>query len=132
MIELEYAKDPVETADGIDLTCKFKHLQEEVRFTANKDDVEEHGRDIFLRAYRGEFGPIQLRAEPTAAEAAMWGNTRRRKFDLKLAKEKIYHYELMLNDEKAEEWKQFYRDTFNLIKQPEWPLVEWPTQPEEE
>lgn len=132
MIELEYAKDPVETANGIDLTCKFKHLQEEVRFSASKDDVVEHGRDIYLRAYRGEFGAVQLFVAPSAAEVAKRPNAKRRKLDLNLAKEKIYHYELMLDNEKAEEWKQFYRDTYNLINQPEWPLIEWPTQPEEE
>lgn len=133
MINIEYAKDPKQNEDGsVDILVKFTHLEEEVQFTASREDVMEHGRDLFLRACRGEFGPMQMYVEPTAEEVASRENPSKRSEALKLAKEKIYHHELMLDEVKAEEWKQFYRDVFNLIKQPEWPVVVWPTQPKEE
>jgi hypothetical protein len=45
----------------------------ELPFTARPDDPEEHGREIFARAARGEFGPVADALpvpEPSAAERA--------------------------------------------------------------
>ena len=57
----EYAKNPVwvnEQHTMIDLIVKFKHLNSEVPFTADFNDCEAHGRDIFALAANGEFGEI--------------------------------------------------------------------------
>ncbi len=57
----EYAKNPVwvnEQHTMIDLIVKFKHLNSEVPFTADFNDCEAHGRDIFALATNGEFGEI--------------------------------------------------------------------------
>jgi hypothetical protein len=42
----------------------FEWLREEVEFTAAPFDVEEHGRELFERAFSGEFGEIAEYVEP--------------------------------------------------------------------
>jgi hypothetical protein len=42
----------------------FEWLGEEVEFTAAPFDVEEHGRELFERAFSGEFGEIAEYVEP--------------------------------------------------------------------
>lgn len=43
---------------AINVMVFFDHLKEVVQFTASRDDVEEHGREIFDLASAGEFGPV--------------------------------------------------------------------------
>lgn len=47
-----------ESTEHIDCIVKFSHINEEVIFTASKNDVEAHGREIYERIMNGEFGPI--------------------------------------------------------------------------
>lgn len=42
----------------IDLMVKFDHLDMEVSFHASGEDVEPHGRMIFMQAMAGEFGEV--------------------------------------------------------------------------
>lgn len=42
----------------INVNVLFDHLGEVVPFTASPDDVEEHGREIYLNAVRGDYGVI--------------------------------------------------------------------------
>lgn len=42
----------------IDLVVRFEEIDEDLPFTANPNDSEAHGRDIFSRAVAGEFGEI--------------------------------------------------------------------------
>lgn len=60
-VKLIYAKNPkwVDVEHSrIDIIAKFEHLNNEVPFTADPNDCEAHGRDIFARAVAGEFGEI--------------------------------------------------------------------------
>jgi hypothetical protein len=60
-MQLEYAKDPIwANAEHtmIDLTIKWVEIDEELPFTANPDDCEEHGRAIFAAAVAGEYGVV--------------------------------------------------------------------------
>lgn len=60
-MNIEYAKDPFYSSQdesSIDLTVKFSSIAEEIPFTAKFDDPAQHGRDLFVRAKNGEFGPI--------------------------------------------------------------------------
>lgn len=60
-MQLEYAKNPVwANAEHtmIDLIVKFKHINQELAFTAVPDDSEAHGREIFADAVAGEYGPV--------------------------------------------------------------------------
>lgn len=71
MIVIEQAKMPV-WADKeyarINLTVKFSHLDFEVPFTASPDDVEEHGRMLFINASNGVYGEILEYKEPANAQ----------------------------------------------------------------
>jgi len=42
----------------IDLITTFNNIPDEIPFTADPKDCEAHGRDIFQRAVKGEFGPV--------------------------------------------------------------------------
>ena len=60
-MKLIYAKNPVwanRSQTLIDLTVRFEEINEEISFTANVNDVEQSGRDIYARAVAGEFGLI--------------------------------------------------------------------------
>lgn len=48
----------------IDLVVRFEEIDEDLPFTANSNDSEAHGRDIFSRAVAGEFGEV-LAFNPT-------------------------------------------------------------------
>lgn len=53
------AHTPKLSANGtIELIVKFPWLDQEVPFSASKDDSEPYGRDLFARAIVGEFGAI--------------------------------------------------------------------------
>lgn len=52
----------------IDCVVTFDHLGgEPVPFTANPNDTETHGREIFARASAGEFGPVADYVPPPVA-----------------------------------------------------------------
>lgn len=60
-MKLVYAKDPVwanRSQTLINLTVRFENIDEDLPFTANPNDVEAHGRDIYARASAGEFGEV--------------------------------------------------------------------------
>jgi len=58
---LDYAKDP-EWANPemtfVNLTVKMKEFDFEMPFTANPNDSEAHGREIYAMAINGSFGQI--------------------------------------------------------------------------
>ena len=60
-MKLEYAVSP-KWANAehtrIDIIAKFDHIGTEVEFTADENDCENHGIDIFARVKNGEFGDI--------------------------------------------------------------------------
>ena len=61
-MQYEYVKNPVwdnEEHTSLTVTVKFTDLEEEVEFTAVPDDVEEHGREIWNRCIRGDYGEIE-------------------------------------------------------------------------
>lgn len=67
-MKLIYAKDPVwanRSQTLINLTVRFEEIDEDLPFTANPNDTEDHGRDIYARAIAGEFGEVAL-FEPIA------------------------------------------------------------------
>lgn len=70
-MKIEYVKDPV-WADPehtqIDLTIKWDRFKEELPFTADPNDPEEHGRLLFAAALAGEFGPVAEYVAPVEPE----------------------------------------------------------------
>lgn len=66
-MKLIYANNPKwanRSQTLIDLTVRFEEIDEDLPFTANPNDSEAHGRDIYARAAAGEFGPVS-NFEPT-------------------------------------------------------------------
>lgn len=43
----------------LNMEVLFAHLPAFVPFTARRDDIEPHGRELYSRAMFGEFGPIE-------------------------------------------------------------------------
>jgi hypothetical protein len=52
----------------IDCIVKFDNIGEPVPFTANPNDTEAHGREIFARCAAGEFGDVAAYVPPPAPE----------------------------------------------------------------
>ena len=48
----------------IDCVVTFDHIGEPLPFTANPNDTEAHGREIFARAAAGEFGEVAAYVPP--------------------------------------------------------------------
>ena len=48
----------------IDCVVTFDHIGEPLPFTADPQDVEAHGREIFARCAAGEFGPVAAYVPP--------------------------------------------------------------------
>jgi len=68
-MQLEYAKDPRwANADQtlIDLIIKWDSIPEELPFTADPNDVEEYGRQIYAAAAAGQFGTVAPYIAPVA------------------------------------------------------------------
>lgn len=62
MIELISAHSPVwadKEKTKINIMCQFAHLKDEVEFTAEITDTENHGRDIFIHCMAGKYGEIK-------------------------------------------------------------------------
>ena len=63
LLGIEYVRDPrwIDVADRTRFDCivKFEKLKVEVPFTASREDVVPHGREIFRRGVEGGFGEIQ-------------------------------------------------------------------------
>lgn len=49
----------------IECLVKFDNFQDAVPFAATPNDPEAHGKEIFARAVRGEFGEIAAFTPPT-------------------------------------------------------------------
>lgn len=70
MLTLQYAKDPIygdTTGNCIVLTVKWEEFNEEMPFGATTYDSEQYGRDLYYRAYAGEFGEIAPFVDPMVA-----------------------------------------------------------------
>jgi len=69
MSVVESIHSPIYLADGrIDCMVKFDTLDFEVPFTADPNDVEQHGRDIHAALLAGYYGPIAGYTPPPTIE----------------------------------------------------------------
>jgi hypothetical protein len=79
-LNLTYANNPKwanKEHTLIDVVARFEEINEDLPFTADPNDPEEHGRDIYAKALAGEFGviaeyiaplPLQVPPQPTKEE----------------------------------------------------------------
>jgi hypothetical protein len=57
----------------IDVVVKFGHFTDEVPFTANKNDVAQHGRELFALIESGKYGEIAEYVAPPESEPLLLG-----------------------------------------------------------
>ena len=113
----------------VNLTVKFEHIQDEIDFSATLRDPEEHGRMIFERAKRGEFGEIAPHIPFGAPERAAIDSPKIRTAKMELAVAKVQHYTMMGQPTMVKVWQHYYQQLYGLINHPKWPAVIWPTEP---
>lgn len=86
-MNLQYANNPKwanRSNTKIDLTVRFVGMDEDLPFTADPNDTEAHGRDIYARAVTGEFGTVSA-FDPIAPTVEEVSNAVRSKRDSLLA-----------------------------------------------
>ncbi|GAB5991315.1 hypothetical protein [Aeromonas enteropelogenes] len=112
------------------LQVRFSHLAEEVPFSACHDDPMAYGRELYVRAVFGEFGPIAAYIAPTPYAIANIENPTLRQQRLVQAGDMVQHWDILGDATQADAWRDYYRALYALVECAEWPLVStWPNQP---
>ena len=131
---LKYANNPkwVDKAHtSIDLTVRFEEIDEDLPFHATPFDVEEHGRDIFERAKKGEFGEIAEWIPPTTEELA--ANARGQRDALLSELDSIVGNPLRwasFSETQQTTWANYRQALLDVPQQAGFPnTINWPTKP---
>lgn len=106
-----------------------------IAFTAQKDDLAEHGRELYFRAIHGEFGPITELDAPAPSE-----DQQREQQSIKLQQAVVAMAPLedaeKLGIASEEElsllaaWRLYRVEVYRLPQSAGWPAdVTWPEQP---
>lgn len=133
-LNLKYANNP-KWADQahtiIDLTVRFEEIDEDLPFSANPFDIEEHGRDVFERAKNGEFGDIAEWTPPTTEQLA---------FRARLQRDRLL-YEIdnivgnplrweSFSSQQQTTWANYRQALLDVPQQADFPnTINWPTKP---
>ena len=140
-IEILSAKNPVwgnAEKTQIDLQVMFAHLPEFVPFTARRNDCEEHGRELYIRAMFGEFGPIEVITPPPPTEAQQQAILEGKLQQAARAMAPLEDAEKIgiITDSEAAKllaWRRYRVALYRLPESEGWPIVkEWPESPENE
>ena len=78
MVTVESVSNPVytnETGTQITADIKFEEFNEVLSFTADKNDVEEHGRIIYNDLIAGKYGSVGAYIPPLTADTAIQPST---------------------------------------------------------
>lgn len=122
--------------DALDMEVLFSHLTDFVPFTARKHDPVEHGRELYVRAMFGEFGPITEIAAPPPNEAAQRERLAARQQQAALAMAPLEDADKLgiINDTEREQltaWQQYRVALMRLPQSEGWPAeVCWPEAPQ--
>jgi hypothetical protein len=131
----------------IDLIVKFSDIDEEVPFTANPNDPEPIGKEIFNRAIFGEFGSIAQYVPPAPPSLDFIKNQVRYIRNEKLVTEvdpivsNPLRWESM-TEEQQNAWKTYRLKLLDITQNPNFPWYEqvlekgidavpWPVKPKE-
>lgn len=121
---------------SITLDVLFSHLPEKIPFNARVDDLERHGRELYVRAMRGEYGEIEVVAMPNPTDAQQ-----RVRLDDAMAKAATFMAPLedaekmgvitQAESEQLTAWRLYRLALYRLPQSAGWPSdVEWPPAPE--
>ncbi|WOE86599.1 tail fiber assembly protein [Aeromonas veronii] len=122
--------------ESITLDVRFSHLEEAVKFTARRDDSEQHGRELYSRAVFGEFGDIAVFTPPPPTEEEQQAHLNE---ELKRAAAVMAPLEdadklgIISENEKAQliAWQHYRVALYRLPQSEEWPTdVTWPDAPQ--
>lgn len=110
----------------IDLVVRFEEMNEEIPFTANKNDVEEHGRNIFEMCAAGQFGRIQDYTPPTREQLSFHAKIKRDT----LLNNTDWTQLPDVPEETKQKWSVYRQALRDITKQEGYPnTVTWPTEP---
>jgi hypothetical protein len=136
-MQLEHAKSPVwANAEHtmIDLTVRFAEIPEDLPFTASPDDVEAHGRAIFVAAAAGEYGPVAEYLPPpapTPQELAAQATAKRNQLLAESDWTQLPDARAAMGAEKAAEWDTYRQALRDITDQPSYPTeINWPVKPQ--
>lgn len=123
-------------ADTLDMEVLFSHLPDFVPFTAYKGDSEEYGRELYMRALYGEFGPITEIAAPPPSEEAQLERLAAKQQQAALTMAPLEDADKLgiISDTEREQltaWQQYRVALFRLPQSEGWPAaVTWPEMPQ--
>lgn len=131
-IKIIYAKNP-QWIDAehtkIDLIVKFSHINDEVPFTADPNDCEAHGRDLFTRALAGEFGEVAEYVPPPPPSEEEMAILVREERDRLLA-ETDWTQAADVPQTTKDKWAPYRQALRDVPQQEGFPFnVVWPTKP---
>ncbi|HHQ4763693.1 tail fiber assembly protein [Aeromonas veronii] len=123
--------------DCLNMEAEFSHLPGQfIPFTARKDDTEEHGREIYIRALFGEFGDIVEveMAPPSEATQKVLLSEKLRLANTAMAPlEDADKLGIISEREKAQltAWQRYRVALYRLPQSEGWPTdVIWPDAPQ--
>lgn len=129
----------VEGQEGeLNMEVLFGHLPMFVPFTARRNDVEPHGRELYNRAMFGDFGPIEIVPLPLPTKASQQELVNTKLIAVSNAIAPLEDAEklgVITETEAAKlvKWRRYRVELYRLTQSDEWPLVkEWPESPENE
>lgn len=128
-MQLIYANNPVwanRSQTKINLTVRFDHIDKDIPFTADINDVEAHGRDIFARAQSGEFGEVApfLPTAPTLEEVSA-AIRELRNYKLQTEVDPVVSNPLRWADLSPEQQQAYANYRQALLNMPEDPQFPW-------
>jgi len=117
---------------AVNLTARFEEINEDLPFTADSNDTEEHGRNIFERAKDGEFGVIAEWTPPTTEQLAE--NARGQRDALLQEVDSIVGNPLRwasFSTEQQTAWANYRQALLDVPQQAGFPnTINWATKPE--
>ncbi|WOX50086.1 tail fiber assembly protein [Aeromonas sp. XH] len=120
----------------LNMEVLFAHLPMFVPFTARRDDIEPHGRELYSRAMFGDFGPIEAIPLPLPTEADQQDRLYDRLTVASTAMAPLEDAEKLgiisdLERERLIAWQHYRVALYRLPQSEGWPTtVTWPERPQ--
>ena len=123
-----------ESTDHIDCIVKFSHFDEELPFTASKNDTQTYGREIYARIMSGEFGDIAPFVPRVITQEEKEQNARYLRDQLLLEMDAVISNPLRwasFSVETQAAWTTYRQALIDVPQQAGFPdSVTWPIKPE--
>ncbi|MGY6037958.1 tail fiber assembly protein [Aeromonas sp. AE23HZ002T15] len=120
----------------LNMEVLFAHLPAFVPFTARRDDIEPHGRELYSRAMFGEFGPIEEIPLPLPTEVEQQDRLNDKLKQAAAAMAPLEDAEKLgiiseVEREQLTTWQRYRVALYRLPQSSGWPVeVTWPEAPQ--